>query len=80
MMRENMLDQQLIEEYSLIQQVYSQDNEILLQENQALIYKLKKANDSISDKDNQIRDLMRELDEIKRLGFLVYLFTDKMRT
>lgn len=64
--QESSLDQQLIQEYNTIQEIYSKENEWLKMENRQLAKKLESTNEIILEKDMQIEKLNKEMDEISR--------------
>jgi hypothetical protein len=64
-MHESRIDEQLIEEYNMMQKLYSRDNEQLMNDTRQLKVKLDSANDIIVDKDLQIENLQKEMEQLK---------------
>lgn len=56
----------MIEEFKMLYELHLEDNERLTVENSKLKKKLENANDIILDKDRQIENLNKDIDEMKR--------------
>ena len=63
---ETVVNDSLLEEYKLIHQLYAQENELLILENRKLREKMAGKEDVIYDKDKQIENLIKEIDDLKR--------------